>query len=264
MADLPFMQFYVADWLKDTRMLSVASKGAWIDTICHLWNSELRGIDSGTITEWARLWAVTEDEAEAILSELGKVAGIRRENGGNNSRPTTITIYSKRMVKDELERERSRNSKRPEAKRDWSFKNQALMKVPEIFPDSSRDIPAEFPEDSRSFPGDISEVIYHSSKKIERSTSGNNTRRRPTLVQAMAAAAQVGVTPEKAEEWWNAREATDWFKGTAGGGQIAIGQNWQADLKTYASHFIKSGPAAHRDVKAQREFSEPQTALPKL
>lgn len=59
--------------------------------------------------------------------------------------------------------------------------------------------------------------------------------RRPTLEQAKAAARGIGITEAKADEWWHAREASEWIKGAAGGGTMAVGSNWQADLKTYAS-----------------------------
>ncbi|MGC4017515.1 MAG: hypothetical protein QM755_23820 [Luteolibacter sp.] len=58
--------------------------------------------------------------------------------------------------------------------------------------------------------------------------------KRPTLQQAKAAAQTIGIPPEKAEEWWNAREASGWIKGAAGGGTTPVGSNWQADLTTYA------------------------------
>lgn len=68
--------------------------------------------------------------------------------------------------------------------------------------------------------------------KIEIDTSRG---RRPTIDQAKAAAANLGISPEKAEEWWHCREASEWMKGMSGGGISQVGQNWQSDLKTYAS-----------------------------
>ncbi len=86
---------------------------------------------------------------------------------------------------------------------------------------------------------------------------------RPTLVQAKSAAEQIGVTDAKAEEWWNARESTDWMKGTIGGGTIAVGSNWQADLKTYASrNGFSKGQASM--TRSEREYPEPPRRLPRL
>ncbi len=65
--------------------------------------------------------------------------------------------------------------------------------------------------------------------------------RRPSLEESKAAAANLGVSPDKADEWWHAREASEWLKGMAGGGTAPVGTNWQADLKTYA---MRAGPPA--------------------
>lgn len=72
-------------------------------------------------------------------------------------------------------------------------------------------------------------------------------RYRPSLAEAQAAAQSIGVTEQEAAEWWHSREATDWLKGTAGGGQIAVGANWQADLKTYANR--------QRNLKTERNVA---------
>lgn len=96
------------------------------------------------------------------------------------------------------------------------------------------------------------------------------TSNRPTLDQAKSAASNIGVSPEMADEWWHAREATDWVKGTAAGGSVRVGANWQADLKTYASRMSQApkrmadGKPDHRAEKRAREFPEPRKRLPLL
>lgn len=69
--------------------------------------------------------------------------------------------------------------------------------------------------------------------------------RRPTLAQAKSAASTIGISPEKADEWWHAREASEWLKGMAGGGTAPVGTNWQADLKTYASRGAQGAFTGH-------------------
>jgi uncharacterized protein YdaU (DUF1376 family) len=68
---------------------------------------------------------------------------------------------------------------------------------------------------------------------------------RPTLAQAMSGAAICGVTEQEAGDWWNAREASEWMKGTGGGGTTPVGRNWQADLKTFTN--------AMREQRAREE-----------
>jgi len=85
------------------------------------------------------------------------------------------------------------------------------------------------------------------------SENSNNRLTRPTLSQAIAAGSDIGITPEAATVWWNTREASDWRKGTAGGGTTAVGQNWRADLtasKTWATEQAAKNPP----MPAKRKF----------
>lgn len=98
--------------------------------------------------------------------------------------------------------------------------------------------------------------------EVQRGTDGVGSPEgrgaRPTLTQAMAAANQVGVTEVEADAWWQAREGTDWFKGTAGGGSLPVGANWRADLKSYTNSARErratrqGGGNGQRDAKGQR------------
>ncbi len=232
MAELPYMQFFPADWLADTRMLTASAKGVWIDTLAVLWNAPERGFLRRTERAWGRLWGVEPERVPHLLEELDEVAEIRREDDG-------IVIASRRMVRDEIERERSRNSKRPEEKKDWSYRDAVSRLLPNLFPPRSQDPPGGFPEDSRPVPGDIPESRGQ-RKKGERNNapahepeaSGGGVRR-PSLEQAKAAAAEIGIDPQRAENWWHTRESSDWLRGMAGGGTAKVGPNWRSDLVTF-------------------------------
>ncbi|RYD18224.1 MAG: hypothetical protein EOP88_23390 [Verrucomicrobiaceae bacterium] len=80
--------------------------------------------------------------------------------------------------------------------------------------------------------------IRFTNREIERETACAGIRR-PSLDESKSAAANLGIPPDKADEWWHAREASEWLKGVAGGGTTPVGSNWQADLKTYA---LRAGP----------------------
>jgi hypothetical protein len=76
---------------------------------------------------------------------------------------------------------------------------------------------------------------------------------RPTLQQAISAGQSIGITTAAVSVWWHKREASEWMKGTAGGGTTRVGQNWQADLtasKSWAEDEAKKAPA----TKPQRQF----------
>lgn len=58
---------------------------------------------------------------------------------------------------------------------------------------------------------------------------------RPTLVQAKEAAGILGITEAEAEEWWHAREASDWVRGVSGGGITPVGVNWHSDARSFTT-----------------------------
>ncbi len=99
--------------------------------------------------------------------------------------------------------------------------------------------------------------IRETNREIERETACAGIRR-PSLEESKSAAANLGIPPDKADEWWHAREASEWLKGMAGGGTASVGSTWQADLKTYA---LRAGPPAALAAKGGKP---PRTPLAKL
>ena len=70
MAKMPAFQFCPGDWIQDTRILSLAAKGAWIDILCALWRSQTRGSLTLPLMGWARLSGCTADQAAAVITGL--------------------------------------------------------------------------------------------------------------------------------------------------------------------------------------------------
>ncbi|EIQ00876.1 hypothetical protein OpiT1DRAFT_05433 [Opitutaceae bacterium TAV1] len=108
MAKLPYMQFFPADWLGDTRPLSLAAKGAWIDILCILHASVTRGVRTMPVVAWARTIGATADQAVAVIDELAntQVADVIRESGeGCNA---VVTLRNRRMSRDSLTAEQTR------------------------------------------------------------------------------------------------------------------------------------------------------------
>lgn len=100
--DLPYMPFYVGDWLKapDIQCLSYELKGLWFEMLCYMWESKERGVlikANGapyTIAEVSRLLRLPEVLLKQKLKQLLEFAiySIRESDGA---------IYSRRMVKDQ-------------------------------------------------------------------------------------------------------------------------------------------------------------------
>lgn len=67
MPKLPYMQFYVADFLMDMQTLDMNIRGAWITLLCLLWRTE-EGAIKLTINELANLWKTDAVSAKDNLN----------------------------------------------------------------------------------------------------------------------------------------------------------------------------------------------------
>lgn len=95
----PAFQFYPSDWSRDTAMLSLDVKGAWIDILCAMWWSQERGVISGTPSDFARMLRISRARFSQILDRLQaqKICECDVQNG-------RVTLTSRRMVREEEER----------------------------------------------------------------------------------------------------------------------------------------------------------------
>ncbi|MEM9372611.1 MAG: hypothetical protein AAGA55_03125, partial [Planctomycetota bacterium] len=95
MAKQPAFQFYPGDWLKDPalRLCTPAARGAWIDMLCLMFESEDRGhlITNGqawTIADIARAIGCQPKSVRELIAK-----GVARESEAG-------VIFSPRMVRD--------------------------------------------------------------------------------------------------------------------------------------------------------------------
>ena len=103
-AKLPFFKFFPSDWVSESslRVCSLAARGFWIEMLCIMWTSDSRGylqMNGNPVTpeQLARMTGCSQDEASHHLQEL--------ETAGVFSRDRRGIIYSRRILKDEQERE---------------------------------------------------------------------------------------------------------------------------------------------------------------
>lgn len=112
--NMPYIQFYPADWSADTRILSLAARGAWLELIMAM---HVRGRTSkivGTVRRLAGLVGCSEEEFEEVLEELEEygVADVSRDCHGD------VTVTCRRFKKSENEREKAAERKRREREND--------------------------------------------------------------------------------------------------------------------------------------------------
>ena len=104
--ELPWFQFYVADWIGDPKLgrCSPATRGIWIDLICAMHADGRTGSISGDLDELARLGHATALEFAKAVEELRKTgaADVTECNG-------VVTLTNRRMKRDHDERQAVKN-----------------------------------------------------------------------------------------------------------------------------------------------------------
>ena len=108
---LPFMQWYPTDWISDTRHLSKAAKGVWVDLLNFMWLAEDRGIYTRPQDSMRRELDISPDEWPLIVKELQTVADV---TFCHTPEGDLVTVVSRRMVRDEKIRKDNRIRKQRE------------------------------------------------------------------------------------------------------------------------------------------------------
>lgn len=89
-----FFRFFHDDWLRDTRPLSPAAKGMWIDFICLAWSSASSSLQA-SYKQFSRMLGAEESEFRNVLAELRRFSIADIVEDGD-----LVTIGCRRMQKD--------------------------------------------------------------------------------------------------------------------------------------------------------------------
>src|SRR5262245_9791686 len=111
MSHLPFMKFFPADWLQDTRVLTLEAAGGWMHLLCALWVAPTRGRLTWSVEQFATFWGVKTDKAWSVLNELESTRicdvthiGERYTSVtvtlGNAASNAYVTVESRRMIRE--------------------------------------------------------------------------------------------------------------------------------------------------------------------
>jgi hypothetical protein len=93
----PYMQFFVNDWLSDPLLsrCKPATRGIWLDLLCHMHNLDRSGVVSGSLQDLARLTRSSAGEFRGALSDLQS-----QDAADVTVRDGIITLVNRRMNRE--------------------------------------------------------------------------------------------------------------------------------------------------------------------
>lgn len=98
MSRLPYMQFYPADWIQDTQILSLEAQGAWMKLICAMWVAPERGVLKWTPAQLDQFLGLHRQDTVELWNELSKSGvGVFDVTDGNDF----VMVMSRRMIREE-------------------------------------------------------------------------------------------------------------------------------------------------------------------
>jgi uncharacterized protein YdaU (DUF1376 family) len=137
MGKKPYMEFYVNDFMADTRPLSASSTGIWIKVLCDMHWKNSNGHIQATTEAICRMCGCTGEEFETFLDE-NKVHGIANVTDSHG----IVTLVSRRMEREGKEREQARKRKARQRGRD-EFTDDSENVTPALSSSSSISIKKE-------------------------------------------------------------------------------------------------------------------------
>jgi len=111
MAKRPGFYLYAGDYLRDSALAkcSPATRGIWVDMLCHMCECSPRGILSGTPAELARACRCSLDEMMTAIDELDRHnAADVTCNADVTQGNTIVTLCNRRMVREDKVRHDTR------------------------------------------------------------------------------------------------------------------------------------------------------------
>lgn len=231
----PAFQFYPADWRSNAKLrrCSEAARGAWLDVLCLLHDSDEYGVIRWPLAEIARAAGVPVRLLKE-LAEKGVLKGgdkgcdaftFTPRHGGRDGEPVELLPaasgpcwYCSRFIRDEHIRQKRGGTTQ------FSDTNQPQKRQPKPTPKPPfGDGPSSASSSSSSPPSEDTPL------------PPSNTQTEKPLVSLQAAiahASMVRMTPKAAEHWWHTRNSAGWTKGSTGGGAPRRITSWQSDMAT--------------------------------
>jgi len=224
---LPYSKFFWGDYLKDTRMLSLEAKGAWMDILCHLSQLDEPGEAGYKIQSWARLLGCSKRVARRVIEEISE-AGVGRVREENEH----IFVANSRIKNDFLKFLEKQTQASEAGKLGAEKRHNSFVINKSTLASAKKSSSKKSSESHNETHGDrlaISESINH--KPYNNINKGSVEASIPTLEEVLEQAKIAGVTKEAATAFWN------WVEGenrwTNSHGKMI---NWKVKMRSWQTN----------------------------
>lgn len=233
---LPYSKFFWGDYLKDTRMLSLEAKGAWMDILCHLSQLDEPGEAGYKIQSWARLLGCSKRVARRVIEEISE-AGVGRVREEKEH----IFVANSRIKNDFL-KFLEKQTQASEAGKLGAEKRHNSLGINKTSPASAKKAFSEMDGESHSETG--GDRLAISESRIHKPINNNNIINKeskdagiPTFEEVLEQAKFAGVTKEVATSFFNwHQDESRWLN--AYGKMI----NWRSKLSNWQTKDRKFQP----------------------
>jgi uncharacterized protein YdaU (DUF1376 family) len=246
MAEMPFMKFFPADYLRDTDILSLSAQGAWMRMICAAWHPTRKGILTFPLATVARLIHTDEQEARRILAEIEEcgVADFQWSTDGQ-----AVTITCRRVVRDwqtAIESKADISEKRAAAAYARWEKERLKREREQQSKCNASASQMECPLESRSQKLESRNQNSLTLDAAPTTPPSKKSKPRGTLEELRAYAVEIGMPAEDGEDCFDRWQGNGWKNN---GKPIA---DWQATMKTWKRRGYlasqKTGISHHRPI----------------
>ncbi len=263
---LPYMRFFPADYVRDTRLLGLAARGAWMDLLCQMWHQDRRGTVRYPLPVLARLLQIPEDEARAILEEIAAV-GVGDVRWLDNG---VVSVSCRRIARDWGEAEKKAAEREKKARLAANARWAGTRNQKGQCSEHAQGIADQCPEQCLGQNGEHgpsnAQTCHSRSQKPDASISGPNWEGHSDIVRREGegtrapsspaacpsdsgkgtaeppdppglpevldfARGPAGIDPRVAETWWHEVEGRGWRDGR---GQPIDPRRWRNALTAYA------------------------------
>lgn len=239
---LPYSKFFWGDYLKDTRMLSLEAKGAWMDILCHLSQLDEPGEAGYKIQSWARLLGVGKRVARRVIDEIGE-AGV-----GKVWEKNELIFVSNSRIKNDFFKFTEKQTQASEAGKLGAEKRHNSFVINKSTLASAKKGSSESHSESLSETGGGRLAI--SESRIQNPNNNNNKgsveASIPTLEEVLEIAQMDGVTAEAAKSFYSWVDGENRWQ-NAHGRMI----NWRSKMRSWQTNdrkFQSNGKAGFQAI----------------